>query len=260
MLARKLFLTGALALALVHAESATGAPPAPPASTVGTPAPQPIQLSQDWDYPELMVAPRASERLEREARIENRRAFALLWPVWAPGLANLSAGILQLSRTNVGADPSKYGAYTGIFVGGGWVVGSYLLTLAYRPYASGLEETSKMPKGTTREQLARERVAEEWIDNASTSGSALRYLSAATNLFVAARLLMTANWATISLYTDATAAAVALTPLIFGTRWNRVSRDQREFKKRIFRPVASTLWVRTSEQTLSPALGLSWNF
>jgi hypothetical protein len=207
-----------------------------------------------------MVAPRASERLEREARIESRRGFSLLWPVWLPGAANLAAGVMQLGQTDLNRDPKKTWAYTGIAVGGGWVVGTYLLSLGYRPYASGLEETSRMPKAAAREQLARERVAEEWIETASGMGWTLRSLSVVTNLIAAIKMSDAVRADTLAQTLDLASIAIALSPLLFETRWNRVARDQRNFKKRIFRPIASTLWVRTSERASSPALGLSLAF
>ncbi len=249
MPAPKSFLAAVLTFTLAQPTSAGAAPPAPP-------TPQ----TQDWEYPELMVAPRASERLEREARIESRRGFSLLWPVWLPGAANLAAGEMQLGQTDPSLDSGKTRAYAGIAVGGGWVVGSYLLALSYRPYASGLEETSRMPRASAREQLARERVAEEWIETASGMGRTLRYLSAATNLIVAVSMASAVNSGTLAQTLDLASVAIALSPLFFETRWNRVAHDQRNFKKRIFRPIASTLWVRTSERASSPALGLSWAF
>lgn len=233
-------------------------------STPSRAAPPASPPSTDWDYPELVVSPRASERLEREARIEARSPFAALWQLGLPGAMTFTAGWLQLARTDIARDPGKGAAWTGIGVGGAWMAATVLLATRYKPYASGLGDAARMPKSSQREQLARERAAEEAIAGAASTGTALKWLSFLSNTGASMYLASNANSGSLSSAADLIAVAAAFSPLIFEPRWIRVRREQQDYKKRIFGPLASaslsTTWIRTSARASAPALALSWSF
>lgn len=228
---------------------------------LGAPAQaQSVPQQKDWDYPELLVTPKASERLEREAKLESRGQFRYYWPIQVPAMATLAAAGLMFGGTDAKKDPDKQAALTGLGVGSGWLVATWLLSSQYRPYAGGVEEISAMPKGSPREQLARERAAEESIEEAARLGTRLRWLSLLTNLGASAYMASNAQSESAAQIGDIVSIALAFTPVIFTPRWNRIDREQQDYKKRIFAPLASTTLIRTSASSVSPALALTWSF
>ncbi len=230
-------------------------------AALGAPAQtQPAAQQKDWDYPELLVTPKASDRIEREAKLESRGQFRYYWPIQVPAMATLAASALMFGSTDARKDPDKQAALTGMGVGGGWLVATWLLSSQYRPYAGGVEEIAALPKGTPREQLARERAAEEAIEEAARLGTRLRWLSLLTNLGASAYMATNAESKSAAQIGDVVSMALAFTPVIFTPRWNRISREQQDYKKRIFSPLASTTLIRTSASSVSPALALTWSF
>ena len=121
-----------------------------------------------------------------------------------------------------------------------------------------------MGKGSQREQLARERVAEEAIENAARIAKRLRWLSVLSNLATAGYLAGNAQDGSLAKTVDVVALGLAFTPVIFPSRWIQVARAQEDYKKKIFGPITqitpSTIWVRTSVASASPALGLQLRF
>src|SRR4051812_12685888 len=76
----------------------------------------------DYDYPELMVTPSASERLTMQGKSEESKRWTTHLPIQASALMTLTAGILQ---------KDKNGARTGlagIAVGGSWLIGTFILS------------------------------------------------------------------------------------------------------------------------------------
>lgn len=201
-------------------------------SALAAPAPQQaVPAQKEWDYPELMVTPRASDRIEREAKLEARRQFQYYWPIQVPAMATLASAALMLGGTDTKKDPDKQAALTGFGVGGGWLLATWLLSSQYRPYGSGVEEISALPKGSPREQLARERAAEEAIEEASRLGTRLRWLSLITNLGASASMASNAESKSMAQIGDVISMALAFTPVIFTPRWNRLAREQQDYKK-----------------------------
>jgi len=242
-----------LATSLISA-TAYSAPPTPVAGS-----------TPDWEYPELLVSPRASERLEREARIEDRRGIMGYWQLALPGLMTLGAGLLQLGSTKIENDPDKDAAKAAMGVGGAWVAASVLMASRYQPFASGLSEISRMPKGTAREQLVRERMAEESIESAASTSRTFKWLSFASNLVTGIYLSNNASPGSLSKIVDLLVVGTAFTPILFQPHAMDVAREQRDYKKRIFGPLVSASWLRTSEAlnrpgSLCPGLALSWRF
>ena len=244
-------------LVLVLLLNAAGLGPSAYGAPTGSP-------SKDWEYPELLVTPRASERLEREAKIDARKSWKVYWPLQVSALGTLSAGVMQLSGTDPSSDPDKKAAFTGIGVGAGWLVATWLLAENYRPYASGVEEIAALPKASQRDQLTRERIAEEAIENASSMARRLRWLSVLSNFATAAYMAGNAQDGSLAKTVDVVAVGLAFTPMIFPSRWISVARAQEDYKKKIFGPITqiipSTVWIRTSVASASPGLGLQFRF
>jgi hypothetical protein len=197
-----------------------------------------------YDYPELMVVPKASDRLQMEASKEGDRQWTTYLPIQISAVSTLAAGLTSLKSENSGPGLS------GIGVGAGWLALTTWMAVSYRPYTSAWREVSALPKGSTREQLTRERLAEEEIHRMASVGRKMKWLSFLTNAGAAAYMIAVpgkdANGATLEVSQTArvfqyASAALSLTPLVFGFHWNEVHEDQKNYKKRIYAPIASAM-------------------
>ncbi len=214
------------------------------------------QRSGEWDYPELAVSPRASERLEREARGETTSGRSRHWAIQISSSATLLSGILSLAQPDRGRDPDLKGAWTGVGVGGAWLAATWLISTQYTPYASGMAETSVMPNKSMRDQLARERAAEQAIDGAARMGSRMRWLSVISNGLASAYVTANAREGSVAQVVAIGSLVASLTPIVFPHHWNDVAQQQQDYKKRIFGPVAGI--TRVSSGELVPVLAMQW--
>jgi hypothetical protein len=221
----------------------------------------PARAADTFEYPELMVAPRASERREMEARTEAESRWSRLAPLQVSALATLAAGIAQSGGVDARNDPGKRSPIAGIAVGGGWLAATLILSATYRPYESGSAEIKALPKGSPREQLVRERMAEESLERAASLGKRLKWISAATNLGAGIYMMSNAQDGTFAKTADAVAMALSLTPLIFPMRWELVACEQNEYKKKIYAPIAAAgALVEPLTGRPAPGLAISFSF
>lgn len=193
-------------------------------------------LAQE-NYPELMVAPRASERLKREAVEESKGTFTTHLPVLISGLTTLGAGIASHADLDKGKDSEGIGPKIAMVVGGSWVAASLWMQMSYKPYLRGFSEVKKMPTQSTRDQLAAERMAEEHIDEAARLTRKLKWLSFGTNLLGSGYALSSAKEDSAGQAMAIVGLAGAFVPLLFPNQAEQVSDDQRSYKKKVFGPV-----------------------
>lgn len=196
--------------------------------------------SSEFDYPELLVTPRASDRLASEAAKESSTRWTTLLPIQISGLTTLTAGIIQVASPSASKDPDGLIGMSGVAVGGAWVVTTLAMQLMYQPYTSAHQEVSAMQGKTPRDQLTRERAAEEAIRKQARLVSRLKWLSFLSNLGAAGYMAAKSDMGSVSQITDGVAAAFAFAPLVFRSRWQDVHEEQQEYKKRIYAPIAST--------------------
>ena len=224
--------------------------------------------ADSYEYPELQVTPRSSERLRMEAEKEDEYKWTRHWPIQASALSLMMAGFLQSGSDNVKNfsdakaksenDKARLAAFA---IGGGWIAGTVLLSTYYRPYATSWEDIKKMPAGSKREQLSKERMAEESLESAASLGKKLRWIAFGTNLGVSAYLLTKAQSGSMAFVADGISILLAATPLLFKYRWETVAHEQEEYKKKIYGPVAgATFFKEQSSGKIVPGLALSLNF
>jgi hypothetical protein len=216
---------------------------------------EPVKTSE-WEYPELVVSPRASERLEREAKAE-KSSQAMHWPVQLSGAMTFAAGLLQFAQPDRARDPDRYAAWTGVGVGGAWLLATWLMQQNYEPYSDGHADVSAMPSKTQREQLARERAAEQVIHDAARNGRRLQWFSFVSNAAAAAYLVSNARNDSVAKIASVGALVTSLTPLLFPSHWIDVEKQQSDYKKRIFGPVMG--WTTVPSRGTAPVVGLQWN-
>lgn len=215
----------------------------------------------DLEYPELVVSPRASERLEMESKEEPKRRWTTHLPVQASALATLTAGLFQLGFVDDAKDPSNYSALTGISVGAAWLIGTYFIGAHYKPYQSGNEKIAALAKKTPRERLIAERLAEEEIAAAASTGRKLAYASILTNLGASIYMISQAESKAVA----GISAALSLAPFFFRYHWGTVAHQQQEYKKKIYGPIASisttpTLLPDFANQRLVPGFAMQLAF
>ncbi len=215
----------------------------------------------EFEYPELSVTPRASDRLEMEAAKETQKRWTTHIPIQVSALATLTAGVLQFGSTDLVKDPDKRAGWAGILVGGGWLAATALMATNYQPYGSAQQDVSALPRKSQREQLTRERIAEERINAAARLGRKIQWLSVLTNAGAAIYMNSNAEPGSFSKVVDGATIAFAVAPLFFRYHWIDVAEEQRDYKKRIYAPVASaTVFAEPGSGRLAPGLALALGF
>ncbi len=268
MIRRNLIVTVAMATAIATAIPLSMTARADEANNSGTGSNSSTSLDDTkLEYPELEVTPRASERLEMEAKYEYNNTWQTHLPVQFSALMTLIAATGSNPNSNLSSN--QMGAFNtakriGIGVGIGWLALTAGLSQWYRPYFDGYKEIKHMPAKTKREQLARERIAEEAIYEPEDLGFKLEMFSFVSNL-ASNVALMSANSNRNSQTMLWVAAASSFAPLLFPYRWERVAEEHRLYKKKIYGPIASAIVMpvqesRYSAPNYSPGVGLQWIF
>lgn len=225
----------------------------------------------DFDYPELSVVPRATEQVLAESIRNRDSAISKHWTLLAPATMTFLAGSMELiGGTKVDGDGAsgaetnslRYFPWIGIGVGAAWWAIVLGLVEPQDEHASAVEEIKSLPSKTTREQLFRERRAEEAISKAASLTRKLKWISIGTNLLAGVIVSGTAKQETAGVYFGAGAVATAFIPLLFSHRWDDLDQRHQDYKKRIYAPVAGVTFLK--DQRLSsliyPGLSLSFAF
>lgn len=215
----------------------------------------------NFEYPELMVTPKASERLVIEYNRENRRGVWEHLPMEVSALSTAIAGTFQLFDYNKDKDPDGYSPYVGLITGAFWMgVGAYMGEV-YRPYRRSVAELKKLPSANAREQLMRERLAEESIYNIEQLATKMVWASFATNLGASVYMISKAEDKSAALVASSISAVLSFAPVLFPHPWREAGEYHREYKKKIYRPIASAalLYDQTSGHYL-PGMQMALSF
>ena len=214
-----------------------------------------------YDYPELSIVPRATDRLKFEASREPQRKWNPYFPMQVAGLSTILSGIASYDAKNSGI------YIGGIGIGGAWLLLTTLMAVNYTPYLSAHNDIARLPKGTIREQLTRERAADEQIRSIASLGEKLRWLSVASNLGMSVAMAAQSynepltGIATTRRGFQAASIVLAFAPLLFRPYWKDVAEEQGEYKKRIYAPVANLdLLFDSGTRTYVPGLHLALSF
>lgn len=218
-------------------------------------------------YPELEVTPRASERLEIEAKREDKKKWFALGAIQFSSLMTiLASNQAEVSEDLDSADPSDaqtinaYDDYQqdALILGSAWFLLAAAVSGAYRPYRSGFNEIKDMPAKTKREQLTRERLAEESLYGPSKMAETLKWLSVLTQGFINYRLISDGNDTAKSVAGVATLAALA--PLAFESRWVSVARNHKMYKKKIYGPLGTAILMPQENGKFALGYGITYSF
>jgi hypothetical protein len=203
--------------------------------------------NKEFEYPELLVSPSASERLTGEAKAENRNRWSAHWAIQASALATLMAGSMANGdpgkdaeqAAKKGEEPSSKGAAkAATYVGGFWLITTTAMSATYTPYQSGLAKLQGMAQGNKKDRLAYERYAEEALYAPSRVATVMKWAAFASNAGANAMVIQGAANTTTKTFGGLALVASTL-PLLFEHQWNAVNRFQGEYKKRIYGPLSS---------------------
>ena len=211
-------------------------------------------------YPELEVTPRATERLAMQVEKEKEVNLFAQLPMQVSAASTLVTGILQMSDIDEIKDPNKKSSSAGIVVGAAWLGINYYVTQKYHIYERAMADINKISGKTTRDQLTKERIAEEGLNRAAHLASRMKWLSVVTNVGANAFMISKVKKETTAQYVGAFSLLAAFAPVIFTSDWENVAADQNSYKKKVYGPVFTTSIFETSEGKFTPGFLLSSSF
>ncbi|MGE4133202.1 MAG: hypothetical protein AB7F86_16285 [Bdellovibrionales bacterium] len=224
-----------------------------------------LAQEKSLSYPELEVTPRASERLRMESEREARGYdFRTHLPIQLSAVATLWSGLASRDEyksdaTSKSRDNTENAAAISTGVGAVWLGVTAYLAIAYRPYQDGWSEVQGQPTSTPRQNLTRERLAEEYLHRPSSLAWKLQWLSVLSNLGAGINLVSNVN--ENAKLPAIVASGLALAPMFFKYRWQQVAWTHEHYKKKIYGPIAfATVLPEADTGRLLPGLGWAVTF
>jgi hypothetical protein len=225
--------------------------------------------AKEFDYPELLVSPSASERLQQEAKDEQKSRWTNHWAIQASALATLMAGITSNSDPGKNVEAattkgeelgSKSAAKAALYVGGSWLAITAGMSVFYSPYQNGWSRIQGMPQSSKKDKLAFERYAEEALFAPARVATFMKWASFLTNAGANAAIIQNAaNSSTKTLGMIGIAGSTF--PLIFDHHWSEIYRVQGEYKKKIYGSLTSAnISILPHNNGMSAVSNLAWEF
>ncbi len=220
-----------------------------------------VSMSEtNLSYPELDVTPRATERLNMLVEKESNSSVFSQLPMQISALSTLTTGLLQLGSIDEKKDTEKKSPNAGILVGAAWIGINYYVGQKFQIYANTMAEVNKVQGKTTRDQLIRERLAEEGINRAASLATRLKWISVGTNFGANAFMISKVKKDTAAQYVGVFSLVASLAPIFFVSDWETVAADQQSYKKKVYGPIFTTSLFETSEGKFSPGFLLTSTF
>lgn len=242
-----LLSAGLLTASLVNAQNAYGA------------APDSLAL----EYPELSVVPRASDRVKDEAGSEQERGWRTQKILLTSAALTMVSGAVGYNSLPENPSPDDRAASqtfgnAAAFVGAAWIVTASWLAKRYTPYQDGWEKIEKLPNGTQKEQLNRERLAEEALAAPAGLGKKITIMATVSNFLINLGVFGSSGEA--GRQAAAIGALAAFAPLVFPYHWQTIHDQHQLYKKKIYGPVVSNSIIKSPQGELLPAMSLQWGF
>jgi hypothetical protein len=215
-------------------------------------------------YPELQVVPRASERLSMEAKHEKSTWYITHLPMELSGLMTLYVGLTadsyykdDLSATEL--EDAKTYASIATAVGGATLVGAIALG-AQRPYRMGMLSINKYQGKGMRDELMRERLAEEALEKPAKFMRIIQNIAVFAN--VGSNVLVGNSADEDGVVRAGLGALISFLPWVFEDRNITVYDKHIEYKRKIYSPVktASYMHFNSANRSWTPMAGLTWEF
>ncbi|MEZ4872564.1 MAG: hypothetical protein R2827_10075 [Bdellovibrionales bacterium] len=236
---------------------------------------EPLQLR----YPELMVTPRASDRIKMEADNEQNnpgRWYKTHTPIQLASLMSLITGTYVKNNepaydstrwSNQGEyrdDIDEFRSQASFLQlnGVAWLALTTYMSYNYTPYTDADKALRKLPVKSKRDHLTRERIAEEHLYDAYIVGQRMSWIFAVSNFAFAMTLQDMTDESSSNeakLLVPITAIASFL-PIFIKYRSYEVYQQHETYKKKIYGPVASPSLLADNKGRLAPGLQLTFNF
>jgi len=213
-----------------------------------------------FEYPELMVVPKASARLDMEAKAERKDRWTNLMPMQISAVSTILAGLVQLKDVDGNKDPDRYSPWAGIAVGSAWLGTTLWLNHSYSIFNRADSLIEKLPEGTKREQLTKERLAEENLERIHSLGNKMRWTSFVTNAAVSGYMVGKAKKDSLAILTGVVAIISSSLPVIFDHSWVTPYNEQQKYKKKIYAPIVMAGPMISPQMTFAPGVNLNWIF
>lgn len=211
------------------------------------------------DYPELLIAPRASERIKMEMKKDRNSKLTFQLPITISSTMLLTAGIVQTMYKD--GENTNYSAEAGIGVGLFWLATNLYVSYKYQGYTRAYRDIKAMPRKSMREKLIRERVAEERINELGKMARRMVWFSSLTSFAAAMYMQKRAESDSVGEYVDFAAAAISLLPLILSNKWIDVAKKQKEYKKKIYGPIIGASWFKDpNSNKMVPGMAMTYTF
>lgn len=223
-----------------------------------------LALAADEDrlsYPELEVAPRASERVRLEAVKERRGRWLVHLPVQTSALLTIVAANqaqIKEGRTQVQQEEFDTRKQRATLVGGAWFLTTAAMAALYQPYSHGHKDLKRLSVSSRRDELTRERLAEEILYRPATVAKAMKWLAVGSMTFVNLAMIEDAkeNSAAIA----GLAVLGSLAPLVFEHVWIANAENHKLYKKRIYGPLSGPVLLHESENQYALGYGVQFSF
>jgi hypothetical protein len=194
-----------------------------------------------------------------DAKHEAESAWTRFVPIQVSALTTLAAGMIRQDEPQ--KDPDNRARTAGLLVGGAWLATTLALSATYHPMQSAWSEIEHLPAKTPREQLVRERMSEEALQDAASMRRRLNWLSFATQAGTGVFMAAKSKHSDFNKLAAATTIAAALVPVVFRSRVQKAECEQREYKKKIYAPIASGALLQVpGTSSVAPGLVLSFLF
>jgi hypothetical protein len=215
------------------------------------------------EYPELTVVPRASDRLKDEAIAEKGNGWYNQRMLLTSAALTLASGLIGTDSLPDGSTPearasSQTMGSTATFVGLAWIVAGTWLATKYEPYHEGWKGIQGLKSSTQKEQLHRERLAEEALSAPASLGRKIMIMSVVSNLAVNLGVASTSGADGRQIGTVAALAAFA--PLLFPYHWQLIESQHQLYKKKIYGPIVQNSLLMGPQGQILPSLALDWKF
>lgn len=190
--------------------------------------------TKEFEYPELLVSPSASERLAAEAKTENKHRWSAHWAIQASAMTTLLAGLSSSGDPGVATKDgteakTKIAGTMAKYIGVIWLGTTGVMSATYTPYQTGMAGLKGMAQGTKREKLAYERSAEEALYAPSSVATVMKWTSFVSNLAANAMVMSAATQGSTKLM-GTIGIIGSILPVAFEHGWNSVERYQTEYK------------------------------
>ena len=215
--------------------------------------------AQSYHYPELLVVPKATSTLVREAKSERSDGMTRYLSIQSSALTTILVGLRAKGdeKDGLASDSGKMGIVA--LGAGSLLLGlTSAVSMMTTPYQDGVRDVKRIKTKGRVGQLEKERIAEEALNDAGGIARNLSLLSVAVNF----SLNVAIAGGTDDRFLQGAAglgAIVSLVPYFFEARAETVMKRHQDYKKRIYGPVTSLGFFRSGpDSKIGPMMSMTY--